>query len=404
MKKSTFLLALSLVLVSFNLWAQGGNEVGNGADIPKGQTTRAWFLQLNDGPNFSRRIRYCYNLSSDFGVQAPVVENELRQAFLTWTDYVRMKGVNAVTQPLRIVTEGQLIPSCDGTEDLRFEMGTITDEIQAAKKYYNNPVAFAAQRSYSIDGGWGNGSIWISSAGMVDPSRNYPNWKADGALQAILLHELGHVFGCSHIQGTILDENLASLLRDGLWPQGQLRSIDYSREVLVQRQDARCYKGELGLPHNPASAAAAFDVLMGRAPQGAVKAVLVISRSKAELRISEEGNGSRTFNLYPTGVETDSDAEGSYAFSYLVQRNGQILGVETLAAGQISGAQIFTGFGEVLNVLIEDNVSNIGSQAYGGEINGPLNVRYSYQKVTGEREVGKLFTSFPLSTASTSCQ
>jgi hypothetical protein len=404
MNKFPILWMLALILVSLNLWAQGGNEVGNGADIPKGQTTRAWFLQLNDGSNFSRRIRYCYNRSSDFGVPALVVESELRQAFLTWTDYARMKGVNALTRSFRIVTEGQLIPNCDGSEDLRFEMGTITDEIQAAKKYYNNPVAFAAQRSYSVDSGWGNGSIWISSAGMVDPERHYPNWKADGALQAILLHELGHVFGCSHIQGTILDEHLASLLRDGLWPKDQLRSIDYSREVLVQRQDVRCYKGELGLSHNPASAAAAFNVLMGREPQGAVRAVLVMSRGKGELRIFEEGQGAKTFSLYPTGVETDSDVEGSYAFGYLTRQNGQLLGIETLAAGKISSAQIYTGFGEVLNILIEDNVSNMGSQAHGDDVNGPLNIRYSFQKVTGDREVGKLFTSFPLSISSTSCQ
>lgn len=52
----------------------------------------------------------------------------------------------------------------------------------------------------------------LESYGQADPKTAYP--KADlSGINAMILHELGHVFGNGHVKNTIMDENIANLIK-----------------------------------------------------------------------------------------------------------------------------------------------------------------------------------------------
>lgn len=191
----------------------GRSTVNNGSDIAEEAQGAAWFLG-------DRTIRYCYEAGTKFGVPTASARMAIRRGFDAWRNYVGLKGINNPdVYDIRFNSrEGRVIAlnseemaACDGTEDLKFYLGVSTPLTEAVGKRYRAPAAFAHRTHYDPERGWGKGFIWVAEAFRYD---GYPLWPSSHqGLATVITHELGHVFGCAHANGTIMDENIGDLVR-----------------------------------------------------------------------------------------------------------------------------------------------------------------------------------------------
>jgi len=211
-----FLLALSGCGIPANFRGPGmldRSVVGNGTDLANDEQVAAWFLGIEP-------IRYCLRWDPNFGLSKGAAQKIIRDSFARWSRYLDKKKLNnaklhpnrggvLLDPPLRM--HAQQLLSCDGTEELTFWLGTEDEIVRARRERYDRPVAFAERLTYDLDAARGTGFVWIASANSF--TQGAPDWKFDGsALGAIVMHELGHVAGSGHVDGTIMDPRIFRLV------------------------------------------------------------------------------------------------------------------------------------------------------------------------------------------------
>ncbi|MCM2321859.1 MAG: hypothetical protein NDJ90_01210 [Oligoflexia bacterium] len=249
--------------------ASEGTERGGG-DIRRSDTDAAWFLGRSP-------IRTCLEIAPGFGPSAEEVARTLERAFTTWSDYIAEREVNLRRpEELQIHLNHELMPQCDGSEHLKFCFGVNTPETERIRKLYQNPTAFAHKTTYDTQTGRGKGFIWIAPPGSADPAQNVPDWTGKNHLFAQLLHELGHVAGTEHIEGTIMEADFSKRL----FPHGSkgaLSRIDGLKMLALPKDSFPNTKGGIGFPGENAEAAATFTKFTGRRPAGPVSAELLFS-------------------------------------------------------------------------------------------------------------------------------
>ena len=210
-----FLMFLSVFQTPAS-WSQG-TSTGGGGDNPDPADQAAWFLG-------DKTVTYCIDeefKDEHFGASVIDVKNAIENAVKIWNSYLtsrhvlldRLKAYGSHYLP--ISTQYHYVQKCDGQQDLKFYLGTKTNrQINEDKKRYQNPVAFAKREIYNSTKAWGRGYVWLASESTVHQASaeewNYPNWKTTRELNAVLLHEIGHIYGNGHISGTIMDEAYSS--------------------------------------------------------------------------------------------------------------------------------------------------------------------------------------------------
>jgi hypothetical protein len=179
---------------------------------------------------------------------------------------------------------------CTGNEDLRVYLGETPPEVQKLMVQFVDPYAFVAVTSTESDRNWNQGFLWVAPPGAVYPSRNIPTWNlaspgstAYGAFKYLMLHEVGHIFGNSHIDDTVMETNIAYTLES--WtnpalpngPSADQLAIDGRLEVLPNMNLADdytlattygCVTTPSGAPQCPDqnALATAFERIFGRKP------------------------------------------------------------------------------------------------------------------------------------------
>ena len=315
MRKIGFVL---IFFIASSVYA--GGITSTGGDDLLASDGSAWFLG-------TKPIRYCIQKAPDFGPSDDEVREVVSSVFRKWKDYVLLKGINTpasfenqqsrmpeldydqYNNPSDVVAgkaaekklalETSFLPTCDNTVDLRFILGLETPEIQLAKKDFSHPIAFANRTVYDAEIGWGKGYIWVTDGANTRGGKKV--WTLPDRLLGVLLHEVGHVYGNSHLDQTIMAQTIPVSASEGdyggedsHYVQWFFTQIDQSQELFLCRHCAFDFVGAHDQFRNEV-----FKKLTGREPKGEIQ-----SRLYAE-RISKY---HRSIYLVL------SDSEGSFRF------------------------------------------------------------------------------------------
>lgn len=201
----------------------GGSDVGSGGDSLAKDHLAAWFVGKD------KVIHACVETDPTFGVTPEVAREHILKAFAMWKAYIEERAVHAMAPPAKqLSTEVKLDSKCDGTADLTFYLGVENDAVAKARWQFHEPTAFVQRLSYDPAQALGRGFIWVSRHEGI--RKGFPDWNREGRLLAILLHEIGHVFGNDHVPGTVMTDGINRLLESD-WSGEPLAKIDHCREL-----------------------------------------------------------------------------------------------------------------------------------------------------------------------------
>lgn len=258
----------------------GGGENGGG-DFQDEDYGATWFLG-------EKPIRYCMEVAPDFGTSVTEIAKTIDNAFETWKNYIEERKIHhKLSKTEQPSVHRVFMPKCDGSEDLKFYFGSMNPQLQNIKSHYKNPAGFAHRSSYDRESGRGKGLIWIAPPGSVIPSKKVPDWTKPNFLRGQLLHELGHIYGCEHVDQTIMREKIVSLLLPGatLEDRAQLDKIDGEKILAFPEKGDLVLKGRIRRLDNEQSRAV-FKKFTGRDPQGEITGVFKTDTRGKKIELS----------------------------------------------------------------------------------------------------------------------
>jgi hypothetical protein len=232
--------------------------------------------------------------------------------------------------------------SCDGTEELKFYFGVEDDVVRKFKSEFNRPFGFAALTTPVGDRD-PHGIVWIAPPRSICPDDSRPtfclpywsNETAD-ALEALILHEIGHVFGNSHVDGTAMTsqigrflQNDTQLKRDRSFVSRYSR-IDAEIDLIICLECAQTYSAAFRfdeIDHVNSDAEHVFKKLTGADPIGSVT-IEYYRRSRSQ--------SSNEFHYPGSGILTLKDAIQTVRFD---------VEVETQAGERKDSSHLFEGMG-----------------------------------------------------------
>ncbi len=204
-------LGLSIGLLAISGFGYSGHSSGSGGDRLEISQSSAWFLS---DMRKDRTISYCMDVDENFGLSLHRIRDAVESSILKWTTYLQAKGVNNENYA-PLTSQFTLVESCNKDVDLTLYFGTLNERTLPLVDRYYQPVGLAYKERYDYKQLWSKGFIWFAGnkryplkQGSEDASA-FPDWSIPDALHAVILHELGHVFGVPHVDHTIM--------RDDIW-------------------------------------------------------------------------------------------------------------------------------------------------------------------------------------------
>jgi hypothetical protein len=175
-----------------------GGIVSNGADhLKKAQT---WFLG-------NETITACIERNPQYALDMSQLTDIVQTSFSNWQKYVEVKQLKVVwpkdTSFLNFNLK--LSPTCKGNENIQFYFGVKNTRVINSLKNYSSPAAFVTLESYDSSKGRGQGFMWVADR-IEKPGSVLSVF---GQIQSLVMHEVGHIYGCDHVAGTIMREDLS---------------------------------------------------------------------------------------------------------------------------------------------------------------------------------------------------
>jgi hypothetical protein len=374
---SILLITAAFMSIGISSNALSGHETGNGSDYFHMGDGSAWFLGAD------RVIRYCLDLSPNFGVDEAKASAAVRTALGRWDNYIAQKRIYARSpRAAMLTTKSQQLAKCDGSEDLKFSLGAqASDDLGPGGSEDPQRIASAVRVSYNTSENWGKGYIWMAARGSihngeVEPS--YPDWTRGQNLEGILMHELGHMYGSEHINSTIMRKDIGNFLNGaGQADPVVLSSIDNEEEMVTCFSCEGPYRASLGWQAQVSglgTEAETFAVLVGRLPTGAVSAVIRGTETKGLQLVVGDGLQEYSFPL-KFDIERraqyyDSTEAFRTIFTYQLSPQTTAIKIDFLPhGGSTLPGTLVTNSGLSLQLYLLRNMTTLG-------VTKPLTVTY----------------------------
>ncbi len=180
--------------------ARGGDWSGGGGEN-FGVHQNPWFLENKEN------VYYCIISSEDFGATETQVEEKIQRAIAYWkTEFSFLAQVTLPSLKVRLGIQNFSKTPCDYNTDIIFQAGFLSED---QKSKIGNPqdyIGYAARTDYDRVQLMGKGFIYLAKSG--DVLQNFPvpgvedfwQHRDQFFLEAVLIHEMGHVFGMTRTQ------------------------------------------------------------------------------------------------------------------------------------------------------------------------------------------------------------
>jgi hypothetical protein len=349
--KSVAVLATAWAAIS--VWA--GNERGNGTEDYNPVSDSAWFAGA--GP-----IPYCVEVAGGFDVPRETIDQAIYFAIESWKTYLLAKKVNLFRAPaLRINTDFSKLPRCDGREALSFRLGASSDETNKHRETLYRPLAMAIRTGYDPETGRGKGFIWIAPPSSLDPRHFFPNWNSGFALKAVLVHELGHVFGVGHVEGTIMKAGLSSQIERTV-PSRSDAGIDQYRELALCESCETKFWGQFDVNGGDGGEDAPY--LIGRDLAGSEKASLVMESMERGVLEIEDKTGRVAMKIHlDNGVDQSFLVDNTPVFKVARRSNQEMRSESIRKTGYLRYGTIETPQGRKINIVLERNLNSMAQRS-----------------------------------------
>ena len=339
-------------LVSTIVVAAGGMH-GGGTDQYPIDHESAWFTG-------TQPVSYCLEVDPGFGVTRSFATRKIEAAAKTWRDYLAVVGETRSNGPtLHLKYES----SCTDQTELRILLGVDSVAVQQHRSGLINPFGFAYKQHYDAESGRGRGYIWLRNPVVEANGSITPNWRLQGVLETTLLHELGHVLGIGHVDGTVMKARFAEHL---LGPESSFQvyagKIDWEK-VLVpcELQCTRVFQGRLGENGHDDKV---FRDLFGVQPSGSIRARF----SEGDGLVVEDDNGRHSVSYRKVADSSRSALLPVFRWVRLARVPGQEQPAYFVRSrfhfGQVLVAELQTVDGRRLPILVSKNL-DFGSNQFG---------------------------------------
>lgn len=290
-------LIVAFAICPFLAQAHGG-MTSSGGDNKNLAWESAWFL--GEAP-----VSYCIEVAPTEKLTADQAKRDFESVVTTWKKYFIERTSGRDKQ--YFLNFNFQFESCRPTTLLKLYVGGDNAEITKAKALYQNPYSIAYRSEYDMKSAMGKGFIWFAPKGSVFPN-GFPDWSLPYTFHGMLLHEMGHVFGCGHVADTIMDEDLISKLQTGQWEGDRwaaggkmyMTNIDHHQILLLKDSTNLSMKGEIHPDRTGEEPRRIFELLVGRKAQGQIEVEVVKTGYQMELFYKDDlGKTSFKLNLHP---------------------------------------------------------------------------------------------------------
>jgi hypothetical protein len=173
----------------------GGDWSGGGGDIFTPHLN-PWFLDNVD------RVYYCINTYENFNIETEKLEQLISSAIGYWKNEFELAQTMKSVYPLYIplATQDFVRTECNGSEDVHFSFGGLSQEQTSFLPNYENFIGYAGRTSYDPVQMKAKGFVYIADQKKMNEVLDIPvalDYSKNDyhLLELLLIHETGHLFG-----------------------------------------------------------------------------------------------------------------------------------------------------------------------------------------------------------------
>lgn len=342
----------------FSSLAMAGGMTSSGGDYKSMDWESAWFL--GQAP-----ISYCIEIAPGEGLKPDQAKADFESAIAIWKTYTAERLSRS--SPGHELNFNYQYENCQASTRLKIYVGATNADVQRGISLYQKPYSFALRTAYDEKSGLGQGLLWFAPRGSVFPGSDFPNWSAPYTFHGMLLHEMGHVLGCGHVEGTIMDSSLVSKLQDASsndprWAAGgkmYMTQVDHHQYLLIKRDSNLKMSGQIHPDFSGREPSRVFELLTGRKVQGKIRAT--VTKTGGTLRLSYQDDlGTESFDMSLAANAVSEFSLGGQVFHTVRESSDGLRGESTGPTAYSYVTSLRSKRNQVWTAIVNINGSGLG--------------------------------------------